>query len=44
MGMSVKDKLEHIHKCEFFKGNKIGVCPLIPKEEALKLMKEHCNK
>lgn len=35
--LSDKEKLDHIRKCEFYRGSKKGNCPLVSKEEAKKL-------
>lgn len=39
--ITLKDKIDHINKCEFHKGVKLGECPLISKKEAVKLRKQY---
>lgn len=39
--MTLKEKIEHINKCEFHRGTKVGECPLISNKEAIELIKQY---
>ena len=39
--MTLKDKIDHINKCEFHRGTKLGECPLISVKEAIELIKQY---
>lgn len=35
--LTTEEKIDHINRCEFHRGSRLGVCPIISFEEAEKL-------